>query len=199
MKNKEGFAPIIILVLITIAILIVIFLPKPKTIPTLSPKPSPTSCIATPTSTPIPIPTLTPTIKPSPKPTSPVISGPPEVGYSSTTVHTEKGDFGAQILSIDLNTSRMITDTANDSDCTSNCSVMSLQDFVKQKRWLCWSQWNLFFVLLEPAYSSCGQNNSFDFPVWNSRLGHWINGGNLGWNSRSIFYTYLEGGANYND
>lgn len=159
-------------------------------IPSIAPTPTPT-LLPTPISTSIPTKTATPT------PAIPVISGPPGAGYSYATVHTEKGNFGAQILSIDLNSAHMITDTASDSECTSSCPVMSLQAFVNKNGGFAGVN-GTYFCPSEAAYSSCGQNNSFDFPVWNTRLGHWINGGNLGWNSRSIFYTDGSG-ANYNE
>ncbi|KKT32311.1 MAG: hypothetical protein UW21_C0027G0013, partial [Candidatus Woesebacteria bacterium GW2011_GWB1_44_11b] len=71
-----------------------------------------------------------PTSTASPKPTSVPVSGPPGAGYSSITVHTEKGDFSASVLSIDLNSAKMVTDTGNDSDCSDNCTVMPLADYV---------------------------------------------------------------------
>jgi hypothetical protein len=45
------------------------------------------------------------------------------------------------------------------------------------------------------TYPECAnKSNSFDFPVWNTRLNHWINGGNLFWNSRSMIYFDGSGG-----
>jgi hypothetical protein len=206
MKNKGGFVSVIVPVLVILFLIAaVIFLPKVfpgmtvskiKTVPATKLTSSSTP-VPTPSLPPSPPPTPLPTKTASPKPATPVISGPPGAGYSYVTVHTEKGDFKAQILSIDLNSARMITDTANDSDCTSNCPAMSLQSFVNKNGGFAGVN-GTYFCPAEPAYSSCGENNSFDFPVWNTRLSHWINGGNLGWNSRSIFYTDGSG-ANYNE
>jgi len=200
-KNQKGFAYMVILIIIILALVVVVFLPRLLTnkttkIPLLKPTPT-----VAPTPTPTPTPSLTPaptpTITSTPKPTTPVITGPPGAGYSYVTVQTEKGNFSAQILSIDLNSAHMITDTASDSECTSSCPVMSLQAFVNKNGGFAGVN-GTYFCPAEPAYSSCGENNSFDFPVWNTRLSHWINGGNLGWNSRSIFYTDGSG-ANYNE
>ncbi len=206
MRKNRGFVfaivPILIIILLVAGI---IFLPKifPNLkIPVFTPTPTPTPTISpSPTITPTPTPTKTPvvtpkpTISPSPKPTAPVISGPPGAGYSSVTVHTEKGDFSARILSIDLNSSRMITDTANDSDCADNCPVLSVADYVTRNGG--YAGVNGTYLCPE-AYPECsGKKNSFDFPVWNTRLGHWINGGNLFWNGRAIFYTDGSG-AHYN-
>ena len=201
MEKNQGFVFVIIPIIILILI-VVIFLPKilqqsvsilnPITTPTATPSPTLVP-ITTPTITPVV--TSKPTSSSSPKPASPMISGPPGVGYSSVTVHTEKGDFGARILSIDLNSSRMITDTANDSDCTNNCPVSNLSDFVAKNGGF--AGVNATYLCPDTYPDCASKKNSFDFPVWNTRLGHWINGGNLGWNGRAIFYTDGSG-AHYN-
>jgi len=185
-------------IIIVFLLLAVIFLPKilqqPISTPTPTISPSPTSS-PTPVPTATPIITPKPTSSPSPKPAAPVISGPPGAGYSSVTVHTEKGDFSARILSIDLNSSRMITDTANDSDCANNCPVSNLSDFVSRNGGF--AGVNATYLCPDTYPECAAKKNSFDFPVWNTRLGHWINGGNLGWNGRAIFYTDGSG-AHYN-
>ncbi len=208
-KKSGGFVFAIIPVLIVALMVAILVLPKIVTkslqkIPvsdsalTVSPSPS-LPPVPSPTPTPTPSPTVTPAPTPTktatPKPATPVISGPPGAGYSSVTVHTEKGDFATRILSIDLNSSRMITDTANDSDCADNCPVTNVADFVAKNGGYAGVNGT---YLCPDTYPECsGKKNSFDFPVWNTRLGHWINGGNLGWNSRAIFYTDGSG-AHYN-
>lgn len=154
--------------------------------PTATPTPTPT-LVPTPVTTPTPKPVTSSVPTPTPKPSAPAISGPPGAGYSYVRVHTEKGDFGAQILSIDLNSSRMITDTANDSDCANNCPVSALATYVSKNGGYAGVNGT---YLCPDTYPECaGKTNSFDFPVWNTRLGHWINGGDLFWNGRAIFYT----------
>ncbi len=198
---KQGFISILIPILIAALILIVILLPKLRGIgvkntnpqaselietvstvtPTASPQPSPTSSST-------PKPTSTPTKAPTPKPATPApVSGPPGAGYSRITVATEKGNFGASVLSIDLNSARMITDTGNDGDCGTNCTVLSLQDYVARNGGFAGVNGTYFCPATYPECAS--KSNSYDFPVWNTRLGHWVNGGNLFWNSRAIFYT----------
>lgn len=168
-------------------------LPSPQVLVTVSPSPTPTP---TPTPTPIPktpAPTFTP--KPAtPKPTQVPVSGPPGAGYSSITVATEKGNFSASVLSIDLNSARMITDTGNDGDCGNGCVTLPLQDYVNRNGGFAGVNGTYF---CPAAYPDCaGKTDSYDFPVYNTRLGHWINGGNLFWNSRAIFY--VDGsGAHY--
>lgn len=196
MNREKGFVPLAIPVFLVLAALLVvlvyqnkasfkILLPSSSPTPSASSTPSPSPTLTPkPTPSPTPIPTNTPT----PKPTAAPVSGPPGAGYSSITVATEKGNFSASVLSIDLNGARMVTDTGNDSDCTSGCTVLSLQDYVNRNGGFAGVN-GTYFCPAEPAYSSCGASNNYDFPVWNTRLGHWVNGGNLFWNDRAIFYT----------
>ncbi len=196
---ERGLVPILLPVLIIVLILAVIFLPRlqknqPKDLNpqvsatvevniTTSPSPSPTP-IPTPLATPKPSPTKTPTPKPAtPQP----VSGPPGAGYSRITVATEKGNFAASVLSIDLNSARMITDTGNDGDCGTNCTVLALGDYVTRNGGFAGVNGTYF---CPGTYAECAsKTNAYDFPVWNTRLSHWINSGNLFWNSRAIFYT----------
>lgn len=182
--------PILIIVLVALIIFLQTLRPSvspPSQTPTSSPTLAPTP---TPTPTPVPkTPTPSATLKPStPKPTAQPVSGPPGAGYSSITVATQKGNFAARVLSIDLTSAKMITDTGNDGDCGSGCVAMSLQDYVNRNAGFAGVD-GTYFCPAEPAYASCGAGNNYDFPVWNTRLGHWINGGNLFWNDRAIFYA----------
>lgn len=197
--RSKGFIQIIpvIIIAIIVAILFIVYsnkiLPLKQGLsfptPTETPTPSPSL-----TPSPTPTPTQTPTPKPSPKPTAVPVSGPPGAGFSSITVHTEKGDFQASVLSIDLTSSRMITDTASDSDCSNNCPTMPLKDYVAKNAGFAGVNGTYFCPAEYPECS--GKTNSFDFPVYNTRLGKWINGGNLSWNGRSM--VYFDGsGAHY--
>ncbi len=154
----------------------------PSPFPTETPTPTP---IPTPIPTASPKPTVTPTK--SPAPTAKPVSGPPGAGYSHLTVATEIGNFIADIVSIDLsNGAHMITDTASDNDCPSNCPVLPLADYVSRNGAFAGINGTYFC----PAdYADCAsKKNSFDFPVYNSRLNKWVNQGNLFWNDRSLVY-----------
>lgn len=150
---------------------------------TNTPTPSPTST---------PIPTNTPTPKPT---TTPTVSGPPSSGHSRITVATERGSFFIDVVSIDMAAGvRMITDTANDNDCSDNCPTLSLADFVSRNGGFAGMNGTYFCPI---DYTDCAaKKNSFDFPVYNTRLGKWINGGNLFWNNRSIVF-YDGGGLHF--
>jgi len=97
-------------------------------------------------------------------------------------------------LSVDLGGARVITDTANDGDCGNGCAVLSLSSFVSRNGGYAGVNGTYFCPATYPECSS--KTNSFDFPVYNTRLGKWINGGNLFWNSRAVVY-FDGGGAHY--
>src|SRR5581483_7099307 len=116
-------------------------------------------------------------------------------GLSTINVHTDKGNFTATVMSFDLGNTRVITDSANDSECTSNCPVNNVSGFVSKNGGFAGVN-GTYFCPAEPAYASCGQNNSFDFSFYNTRLNHWINQGNLGYSGRAL--VYFDGsGAHY--
>lgn len=166
--------------------------PTPQVVVVNSPSPLPSPSLAAMASvTPVPTQTTTPTPKPSVAPTPRPISGPSGSGYSAITVSTDRGNFPIKVVSIDMGGVRMITDTANDNDCGNDCATKSLADFVSANGGFAGINGTYFCPSTYPECSS--KKNTFDFPVWNSRLSHWVNGGNLFWNDRSIMYQ--DGGG----
>jgi len=151
--------------------------PSPSLTETSSPTPSPTP---EPTLAPTPIPaTAKPTVAPTPAP----VSGPPSAGHSRYTIGTEVGSFLIDVVSLPAG-AEMITDTANDNDCAGDCPVLPLADYVSRNGAYAGINGSYF---CPTDYSDCAsKKNSFDFPVYNSRLGKWINAGNLFWNGRSM-------------
>jgi hypothetical protein len=149
------------------------------------------------TATPTPIPTVTPTPVPTkiPTPTLVLHQGPPTSGLSTINVNTEKGVFSATVLSLDLASVRVVTDTGNDADCTNNCTTLSLAGFVTKNGGFAGVNGSYF---CPATYPECGgKTNSFDFPVYNTRLGHWVNSNNLSWGERRAIF-YIDGsGAHY--
>jgi exopolysaccharide biosynthesis protein len=93
-----------------------------------------------------------------------------------------------------MGSTSVITDTGNDSDCGTGCIVNSLQTYVSRNAGFAGVNGTYFCPATYPECSS--KSNSYDFPVYNTRLGHWINGGNLFWNSRAMMY-FDGGGAHY--
>lgn len=165
----------------------------PTIVPTITPAPTATIIpTIVPTSTPSP--TLTPTPKP-PTPTMPAISGPVGTGLTYGNISTEKGLFAAHVLAVDLNSAKMITDTANNDNCSDNCPTKSLKDYVSQNGGYAGINGTYFCPNTYPDCAS--KKDSYDFPVYNSRLSKWLNSDKLGWNERRAI-VYTDGsGAHY--
>lgn len=161
------------------------------TLPTPTPSPTPE-----PTPEPTPVPTPEATLAPTPIPTPQPVAGPPGAGHSRITVSTEVGNFLIDVVSIDMaGGAQMITDTASDNDCGNECPVTSLADYVARNGGFAGINGSYF---CPSTYGSCaGKSNSFDFPVYNTRLNKWINGRNLFWNNRSIIFQD-GGGMHFN-
>ncbi len=85
---------------------------------------------------------------------------PPASGFSRQRVSTDFGDFLVDIITADLNSTRVVVDTGSDSDCKDNCPVFSLADYVSRSGAYAGVNGSYFC----PAdYPSCaGKTNSFD-------------------------------------
>ena len=90
---------------------------------------------------------------------------PPESGYSTQRVSTPVGDFLIGIVAADLASTRVIVDTASDSDCHDNCPVLPLSDYVSRNGAFAGINGSYF---CPASYPSCqGKTNSFDLLVMN--------------------------------
>lgn len=87
-------------------------------------------------------------------------NSPPGSGYQQQVVKSDVGDFLVGIVAADLNSTRVIVDTASDSDCKSDCPVTSLADYVSRSGAYAGINGSYFC----PAdYPSCSdKKNSFD-------------------------------------
>lgn len=113
----------------------------------------------------------------------PVTVSNPE-GYSFQTVATIRGTFSAYQIKLPLTAYTVRTVTANDTDCTNNCPAKPLANYVAENG--AYAGMNGTY-LCPPDYSTCaGKVNSYDFPVYNSNLGKWINSAALGWTSQGL-------------
>jgi hypothetical protein len=175
--NQKGIIHIIplIIIFLIVGVLVVASGGKlinitqvPSSSPEPSQSPSPTASL-----TPTPLPTKAATIAPSltPKPAStataapPPISAPPSSGYSRISVASDVGTFTVSVGVADISSTRVIVDTAADSDCGSNCPAFSLATFVSRRGAFAGINGSYFC----PAdYTSCaGKENTFDFLVMN--------------------------------
>lgn len=100
-------------------------------------------------------------------PNVPAVNTPPESGYRRQSVETEVGTFLVDIVTADLNSTRVVVETASEGDCADNCPVDSLASFVSRAGGFAGINGPYFC----PAeYPSCaGKTNSFDTLLMNSK------------------------------
>lgn len=95
----------------------------------------------------------------------PANNTPPGAGYSRQTVNSEVGTFLVDIIAADLNSTRVIVDTASDGTCTNDCPVDALGNYAARS--------GAFAAINGPyfcpaGYPSCeGKVNSFDTLLMN--------------------------------
>ncbi len=96
---------------------------------------------------------------------APVKNTPPGSGYSVQQVKTDAGTFKVVIIAGDLNSTRVIIDTASDGTCANECPVLPLATYVSRSNAYAGINGSFFC----PAeYPSCvGKTNSFDTLVMN--------------------------------
>lgn len=101
----------------------------------------------------------------SPAQNLPTENAPPSSGYRRQLVHTELGDFMVDIISADLNSTRVIVDTASDGDCANDCPVLSLSSYASRNGAFAGVNGSYF---CPASYPSCSdKKNSFDTLVMN--------------------------------
>ncbi len=90
---------------------------------------------------------------------------PPTSGYSRQAVDTDAGKLVVSMVAADLASTRVIVDTASDSDCGNNCPVLSVGDYVSRSGGYAGINGTYF---CPESYPSCaGKTNSFDLLVMN--------------------------------
>jgi len=153
------------------------------------------SSLPQPSPTPKPKPAITSGPTQPPKPTSPPIVGTPGTGITTGNISTSKGVFKATILSLDMSRTKMITDSASDGDCGNNCPAKSLSEYVSKNGGSAGINGTYFCPATYPECSS--KTNSFDFPVYVSRLNHWVNSYALSWSERRAIVYQDGSGVHY--
>lgn len=92
-------------------------------------------------------------------------SAPPSSGYRRQQVQTDTDTFMVDIISADLGSTRVIVDTASDSDCSDNCPVLSLGDYVSRNGAYAGVNGSYF---CPATYPSCAdKKNSYDTLLMN--------------------------------
>jgi len=156
--------------------------------------------IATPTATPVITPKPTATTSGSPKPTlTPVPvtnqSTMPGVGYTKSSVKTDRGTFSMSCVGAKIGTFRTVTDSASDSDCKDNCPVLPLASYATRNNGFAAIN-GMYFC---PAdYASCaGKTNTFDTLFFNSRTRNYMNSDNNVYSSIPFFVVNGDGSPRF--
>lgn len=90
---------------------------------------------------------------------------PPGAGYQRQKVSLDIGDYMVSIISADLNSTRVIVDTASDSTCGNDCPVMSVAAYGARSGAFAGINGSYF---CPASYPSCaGKTNSFDTLLMN--------------------------------
>lgn len=102
-------------------------------------------------------------------------NAPPSSGYRRQKVSADIGDYLVDIISADLNGTRVIVDTASDSDCRDNCPALSLAEYAARSGGFAGINGPYF---CPASYPSCaGKTNSFDTLIMNKNK-HYFNSDN---------------------
>ncbi len=110
---------------------------------------------------------------------------PPGSGYGFQSVQTDVGTFNIAIIASDLNSTRVIVDTASDSDCSNNCPAMSLADYASRSGAYAGINGTFF---CPPEYPQCaGKTNSFDTLLMNKNK-HYFNSDNNVYSTVPLVY-----------
>lgn len=141
-------------------------IPQVTPTPTENPSPNPSeSASPTPSSTTKATPTASPTTKPTSTPAPVTDSSPPTSGYKRMYVASDMGTFLVDIGAADLSSTRVVVDTASDSDCSSNCPAYPLSTYISRRGAYAGVNGSYF---CPTDYASCaGKENTFDFLVMN--------------------------------
>jgi exopolysaccharide biosynthesis protein len=105
----------------------------------------------------------------------PVNNTAPQSGSQSQQVQTDVGTFLVNVIAADLNSTRVIVDTASDSDCHDNCPVLPLGTYAARSGAFAGINGPYF---CPDSYPSCaGKTNSFDTLLMNKNK-HYFNSDN---------------------
>jgi exopolysaccharide biosynthesis protein len=90
---------------------------------------------------------------------------PPSSGYKRQIVETAQGKFMVDIIAADLNTTKVIVDTASDATCKNDCPVKSLGEYAARSGAIAGINGPYF---CPESYPSCAdKKNSFDTLLMN--------------------------------
>jgi len=97
--------------------------------------------------------------------TLPQSNTPPSGGYQRQKVLLDNNSFMVDIVSADLNSTKVIVDTASDSDCSDNCPVLALADYIARNGAFAGVNGSYFCPATYPQCAN--KKNSFDTLLMN--------------------------------
>lgn len=98
------------------------------------------------------------------------------------------------VVSFDLGSVTVVTDSANDDDCSNNCPTKPLAQYISENGGRAGINGTYF---CPPDYGWCsGKVGSYDFPVWNNRKGKWMRADTLFWGGRGMM-VFRPGSAQF--
>jgi len=120
----------------------------------------------------------------------PVSNTAPGSGYSRQQVETDIGTFMVSIVAADLNSTRVIVDTASDGTCANDCPVMPLADYVSRSGAFAGINGPYF---CPASYPSCAdKKNSFDTLLMNKNKVYFNSDNNVYSNVPAVIF---QGGS----
>ncbi|MBP9691243.1 phosphodiester glycosidase family protein [Candidatus Woesebacteria bacterium] len=112
---------------------------------------------------------------------------PPGSGYKKQYVKNEYGTYLVDIIAADLNSSKVVVDTASDGTCTTDCPVMSVGDYASRS--------GAFAAINGPYfcpadYPSCAdKKNSFDTLLMNKNKVYFNSDNNVYSNVPAVIFS----------
>ena len=111
---------------------------------------------------------------------------PPGTGYSRQTVSTDSGNFMVSMVAGDLGSTKVIVDTASDSDCSNNCPVLPLSTYVSRSGAYAGVNGSYF---CPASYPTCaGKTNTYDLLLMNKNKNYFNSDNNVYSNNPAVIF-----------
>lgn len=102
------------------------------------------------------------------------------------TVKSDIGDYSVSYVTADLSNTKIIVDTASDSDCGNNCPVLPLATYVSRNGAFAGINGSYFCPAVYP--SCAGKTNTFDLLVMNKKKTYFNSGNNVYSNNPGVIF-----------
>lgn len=112
---------------------------------------------------------------------------PPGSGYQRQRVSLDIGDYMVSIITADLNSTRVVVDTASDSSCGNDCPVMSVASYAGRSGAFAGINGSYF---CPASYPTCaGKTNSFDTLLMNKNKVYFNSDNNVYSNVPAVIFS----------